>query len=229
MTKGIKIVLGIIAAGILIYVISTFYINYKIKNYLSNEFLKSKVEVQNVSSNLLTGTCKINGLSTTNDKNQNTKIGLFEIKGLGYYQLLVSNRIVIDQIKTTDFEVYLPLERSNTSSSEQELEVKNILVTNGTIYNYQSDTLQSRVHGLQIDSGNLKLNTNNIAESLSYQINKIEIDSSFMKLNDSEDMKTKAVKISSQDINVERFEIKTNFATSDKINKYQINKDQLTL
>jgi hypothetical protein len=229
MTKGIKIGLGIIAAGILIYVISTFYINYKIKNYLSNEFLKSKVEVQNVSSNLLTGTFKINGLSTTNDKNQNTKIGLFEIKNLGYYQLLVSNRIVIDQIKTTDFEVYLPLERSNTSSSEQELEVKNILVTNGTIYNYQSDTLQSRVHGLQIDSGNLKLNTNNIAESLSYQINKIEIDSSFMKLNDSEDMKTKAVKISSQDINVERFEIKTNFATSDKINKYQINKDQLTL
>ncbi len=230
MTKALKIGLGIVAALGVIYIGSTFYVNHRIRDFIENDLLTSQVSISDVSTNLFTGSVTVEGLKTSESDNFNSKVGHFEINGLSYYDLLFRGNISIDEVQVSDFQIYFPLEQqSGGKSKDRKIMLKQITLNNGAIFNYRSDTLSSRIHGLTADLGDLNFSTENFKKSLKYQINNISADSSFLKLNDYEDLKTNDVTIGSKSVEINKLMIKTNFEKIKEIEADKVNKDQLSL
>jgi hypothetical protein len=231
MAKGVKIGLGILVVLIIVYFGATRYVTYRVTKFIEKDFLTTEVSVESVSTNLLTGSISVQGITTVSKNSSTSQVGLFEIIGLSYYEILFNNHISIEKVQITDFDVFLPLEQQTSSgkSTDRKVTLQQVSLNKGMIVKSDKNTTSFRVNGLEAYVQNTTFSTSNFNESLEYEIKNIQADSSFVKMNNSEDLKTGEIIVNSNQAEIQSLMIKTNTEITKQIKNDKINKDQMAL
>lgn len=231
MSKWVKITMVIVGVLVILYAGGHFYAKYKLRKFIKNDMVSGRVDVGDLSLNLLTGSITAEKLHTIDSSDTETRFTVAKVHadGLDYYKLLTTDTIHVEEFKVKDytFDFVSYGSGDNNKRPSKVLSFDKISFNKGNIHKYKNNkqTAFIRVDDAQFNSVHIPLA--NPLSKLDYQIDYISVDTAFAKANQSENLHTGAFKIYRDSMAISDLRLITNDSVQSLIRSGRINADVL--
>ncbi len=218
----------------ILYAAGHFYAKYKLRDFIENDLVSGKVQVEDIGLNLLTGDISAAQLKTVDSTGGaiGFQIEEFHVKGVDYYKLLTTDTLQADKFLLSNYKIQLGEKNTSQQDSTKSkivIAIKNIDLTDGQIIKTKSNQQTAYVDMPQAIFKNTSLPIADPISGLQYVIEEVKIDSVFYKMNQRENVYLAGMVMNQDSITGRNLRLITNDSVQALVNTGKINYDILDL